>query len=288
MKYNFIRDNQDKFSITRMCQQFNIKRNSYYAWLRRPVSNRKKEDIFLLREIKKIYKDSHKIYGYPRVYMKLKEQGKTYGRNRIYRIMKENGIKAKTYKKYRHKGSCINDNAAVPNILNRNFNPIEKNIAWAMDIKYLWSKAGWIYLCVCMDLFNRKIIGWCASKRAQADIVVKALNNAIKNEKPNKNVIVHSDRGSQFGSNKFKELIKQYNFRQSMSRKGNCWDNACVESFFGKMKTEHFKELSLKNEDDTRYQVFSYIEGFYNRCRIHSTLKYSVPQEYGMKQKNVA
>lgn len=264
----------------RICQAMKISRNSYYAWKRRPVSQRVMEDKMLLEKIKIIHRKSRGIYGSPKIHLELNEQGMHCGHNRVARIMRENDIKSKIVKKYRHRGTAVNDAAAAPNLLNRQFNPSEKNIVWALDITYLRTLQGWVYLCICMDLYNKEIIGWEVSRHATADLAVNTMIKAIKNRTPDRGLIVHSDRGCQFGSHVFIDLLKRHHFQQSMSRKGNCWDNACVESFFGKLKTEHFNELTMKNLGDARHEVFNYIEGFYNRSRIHSGLKYLTPVEY--------
>jgi putative transposase len=283
MKYQFIKEHRNEFTLLGMCRVLNIKKCSYYAWRSRPICNRKKEDMELLKEIKIIHKKSKQVYGSPKIHEELINMGKNCGHNRVARIMRENGIKSKIVKKYKHKGSSVSDKYAAPNILNRNFNPEKKNMVWALDITYLWTRVGWVYLCVCMDLFHKKIVGWSVSKRAKAEIAVKALIMAIRNCKPEKGLIVHSDRGSQFGSNIFKDVIERHKFIQSMSRKGNCWDNACVESFFGKLKVEHFNDIILKSVTDAEYEAFCYIEGFYNRYRRHASLGYLTPVEYEKK-----
>jgi len=256
------------------------KRTSYYAWVRRGECQRAKENRALLHEIIQIHSEYKRRYGAPKIYEELKIRGRTCGHNRVARLMRENNIRAKFIKKYRHKGKCVTDSLAAPNIVDRKFNPENKNMIWAMDLTYIWTKTGWTYLCICMDLFNKSIIGWSLSKRAKADTLIEALKKAIKSRSPGRGLVVHSDRGSQFGSNGFRQILKRHHFVQSMSRKGNCWDNACVESFFARLKTECIYDFNFDNILEVRWELFKYIDIFYNRKRIHSTLGYMTPLSY--------
>jgi len=271
---------ETKFSVTRMCHVLGVKHSSYYAWKKRPVSNREKENIVLLEEIKRIYRENKGRYGSPKIHKQLIALDKKCGHNRVVRLMRENGIRSIINKKYRHQGKAISDEKAAPNLLNREFNPTEPNKVWASDITYINTSSGWKYLCVIMDLYSRNIVGWSVMNNMRASLVVDALKKAYKSRKPPKGILIHSDRGSQYGSKTFRDYLNKEEMIQSMSRKGNCWDNACVESFFKYLKAEELKRIRIKNKQDLQYILFEYIEVFYNRKRIHSHLGYVSPIQY--------
>lgn len=227
-----------------------------------------------------IHKNSRFCYGSPKITFELFKKGLRYGHNRIARIMRQNGIKAKVSKGYRPKSKTIQPHTAFSNFLDRRFVWVKPNMAWATDITYIATKAGWVYLCVFLDLCSRAIVGWSVSKSMKTEFVLEALNNACQKRNPGKNLIIHSDQGVQFGSSDFSEYLKKNNFIQSMSRRGNCWDNACVENFFRLIKVEELNSYIFNDIDEVRYKVFAYIEHFYNRNRSHSRLGYLSPAEY--------
>lgn len=271
---------ENEFSVSRMCHVLGVSRSGYYAWLKAPESQRAIENKEILNHIRDIHHDSKQIYGSPKIKVELKKRGYSISHNRVARIMRENGIKSKVMKKYRPKCKVINASEAASNVLDRRFYWDKPNQAWATDITYIPTKSGWVYLCVFIDLCSRAIVGWAVSKKMKTEFVVKAFSDACKNRKPGENLIIHSDQGSQYGSSEFRWYLKNHNFVQSMSRRGNCWDNACVESFFRLLKVEELNGYSFNGIDEVRYKVFSYIEYFYNRKRIHSQLNYMTPAEY--------
>jgi putative transposase len=277
MKYS------DAFPISRICQVLGVCRSAYYANLNSQESKRDIENKELLDKIHAIHTNSRGVYGSPKIQKVLNNQGYCYGHNRIARIMKENNIKSKVIKKFRKKSKVIKASEAFPNVLNRDFNRKVLDEVWATDITYIPTKKGWTYLCVFMDLCSRKIVGWSVAQNMKTDLVLKAFDNARKARKPGNDLIIHSDQGSQFGSHDFKEYIAKYNFMQSMSRRGNCWDNACVESFFRLIKVEELNDYIFEDLEDVKYKVFSYIEYFYNRQRVHSQLGYISPSDYEKK-----
>jgi transposase InsO family protein len=232
MKYQFIESNKNTFDISIICPVLGVKRVSYYAWKKRPESRRKKANMELLKEIKKIHKKNKEIYGSPRIQSELNDNGKNYGKNRIARLMRENGIYSKIKKKYRYKSKQSNEINACDNIVNRSFNIKKPNKVWVSDITYIPTKEGWLYLCIILDLYSRKIVGWSMDKNMKTELVLKSLQMAMINRKPSNDLIFHSDRGVQYTSGIFKEELEKHQIKQSMSRKGNCWDNACAESFF--------------------------------------------------------
>jgi len=270
----------EEFSVSGMCRIFGVSRSGYYSWLKSSESQRAIENQEILNKIKEIHDNSRQIYGSPKIQFELKKYGYSVGHNRVARIMRENGIKSKVVKKFRPKSKVIDASEAVSNVLDRRFYWDKPDQAWATDITYIATRAGWVYLCVFLDLCSRAIVGWAVDKRMKTELVIKAFNNACNNKKPGKNLIIHSDQGSQYGSKEFKDYIKNHKFVQSMSRRGNCWDNACVESFFRLIKVEELNGYNFNNVDEVRYKVFSYIEYFYNRKRIHSQLNYMTPIEY--------
>ncbi len=277
MKYKNI------FPVSRMCQILGVSRSGYYDWCKEPESPRSKENQILLKHIKQIHAESNKNYGSPKIRNELLKLGFTCGHNRVARLMHENGIVAKVVKKVRPRGSVIKLGTENPNILDRQFIWEKPNKAWATDITYIPTSSGWVYLCVFLDLCSRSIVGWSVASHMKTEMVLQAFDRAIAKRNPGKDLIIHSDQGSQFGSNAFRNYLEENNFIQSMSRRGNCWDNACVESFFRLIKVEELNDYRFQNIEEVQYIVFRYIELFYNRRRIHSLLNYMTPAEFEEK-----
>lgn len=268
------------FPVSRMCHVLGVSRSGYYDWLKVPESQRSLENRELLAHIKEIHSESKQRYGSPKILIELAKRGYHYGHNRVSRIMRENGIKSKVVKKFRPKGKTIRLGEAASNVLERRFHWEKPNQAWATDITYIPTKSGWVYLCVFLDLCSRAIVGWSVSENMKAELALKALENACTRRKPGEDLIIHSDQGSQYGSELFRQHLKNYKFIQSMSRRGNCWDNACVESFFRLIKVEELNDYHFENIEEVQFVIFRYIEHFYNRKRIHSKLGYMSPVNY--------
>lgn len=205
MKYNFIKSYKKEFKISRMCHVLGVNRSGYYSWINRPASKRKLSNLNLLKDIKRIHESSNKIYGSPKIFKELRKEGKIIGHNRVATLMKKHNIKSKVKKKYRKHLSIVDDNKSSLNILNRDFNPTEPNKSWCTDITYISTKRGWVYLCVFIDLYSKKIVGWSVDSHMKTSLILKALKMAIIRRKPKKDLIIHSDRGSQYGSNEFKK-----------------------------------------------------------------------------------
>lgn len=284
MKYLFISKHKKEFPIQRMCQVLGVKPVTFYAWQTRPQSKRSMENEILLKRIRIIHKESKELYGSPKIYQALKNQNVLYGKNRIARIMKENDIKAKIRKKFRVKSRVIKSIHASENLLQREFNVKRPNMVWVTDITYIPTRLGWMYLCVFIDLFSRKIVGWSMARHMKAEMVVAALKMAYLNRRPGAGLIIHSDQGSQYGSIEFRQILVSLGMVQSMSGRGNCWDNACAESFFHLLKTELIQFMSYQDYEEAKISIFEYMEVFYNRLRIHSTLGYQSPSVYEMKK----
>lgn len=263
-----------------MCCVLQVSKSGYYAWIGRPASQRAKTNARLVDEIKTVYVENRKAYGSPRIHMALQKKGILCGHNRVARLMRSNYIIAqRQFRRKRHQITSHGRNLA-PNLVNRNFHVTKPDYVWAADITVLWSGSGWLYLAVVMDLYSRRIIGWAMQKRMTEDLAVNALKMAVDHRKPKGEIIHHSDQGSQYASDSFRRELKLNRITPSMSHKGDCYDNAVVESFFKSLKAEIPKEDRSKTREETRSKLFEYIEVFYNRKRLHSTLGYQSPVEY--------
>ena len=280
MKYGFIERHRSQFAVERMCRTLGVRRSGYYAWLGRVPCRRRIEDERLFVRIGESWKKSKKSYGSPRILKDLRAWGERCGRNRVARLMRENGIAAKTKKKFKATTNSRHNLPVAPNLLNREFNVERPDEAWVGDITYIWTREGWLYLAVVLDLFSRKVIGWGMGERLTAEIALSAFNMAILNRRPSAGLIFHSDRGVQYASDAFRKLLERHGFVQSMSRKGDCWDNAVAESFFHSLKTEHVYFEDYKTRVEAIGKIFEYIEVFYNRARRHSSLEYRSPAEF--------
>jgi len=262
-----------------MCRVMRVHHSGFYAWLHEPESSRAKENKRLLGLILDSYNASDGIYGSRRVYFDLQEMGESCSENRIARLMKQHGIKAvRGYKKPRYKTG--HPAQSSPNHLNRQFTVAAPNQTWVTDITYIRTHQGWLYLAVIVDLFSRQVIGWSMKENQARDIVLDALMMAFWRRRPTSEVVIHSDQGSQYGSDDWHRFLRDHNMKASMSRRGNCWDNAVAESFFSSLKKERVRKIIYKTRDDARSEIFDYIEVFYNRKRRHSHLGNVSPVDY--------
>jgi len=265
-----------------------VSRSGYYAWLKRPESNRKRQNKELLTEIHKTYQLSRGTYGSPRITKALHKQGITCGKNRVARLMRENGIVAKTKRKYKATTNSKHNYPVAANLLNQNFSVDKPNQVWVADITYIPTDEGWLYLASIEDLFQRKIVGWSMDSTMTRQLVLDALRQAVRRFRPPVGLIHHSDRGSQYASYEYQQALRDYGMLTSMSRKGNCYDNACMESFFGTLKRELIYGNRFKTRAEARQAIFEYIEVFYNRIRLHSALGYMSPLEYELAFQSAA
>ena len=285
MKYAFIHRHKITYPIEVMCRVLQASRSRYYVWQKGRVGPRELRRRELLAEIKKIYEEFRGNYGSPRIVQELRKRGFIFNRKTVEDLMRKNGIAAKRKKKFK---ATTNSNHNLPiakNLLKRNFKAKRPNQAWVGDITYIPTDEGWLYLATCIDLFSRKVVGWSMSSRMTADIVVDAFRMALFRQKRSAPRIMHSDRGSQYASEAFRDELKAHGCKQSMSRKGNCWDNAVAESFFGTLKTELVYHEKYKTREEARLHIFDYIEMFYNRRRQHSYLNYLSPEEFEKSMK---
>ena len=278
LTYQFIEANKKHYSIEAMCQLLEVAPSGYYAWLKKPISDRAQEDARLLRLIRASFERSHGIYGAPRVFLDLREAGEACSKHRVARLMRENGLRAQGGFRIK-RVSAGKPAVLIPNLLQRQFTVSQPNKAWVTDITYIRTWEGWLYLAVVMDLFSRKIVGWSTGATIQRELVLDALLMATRRRHP-RGTLIHSDQGSQYGSDAWKRFCRSNHLEPSMSRKGNCWDNAVAESFFGSLKKERIKKHIYKNRALATEDISDYIETFYNRSRRHSHLSGVSPDEY--------
>jgi putative transposase len=262
------------------CRVLQVSRAGFYRWLIRGISKQARERQELLKEVMLIHKGSRGNYGSPRVQEALKKKGIHHNHKTVEKIMKENGIRAKRKKKFKVTTDSNHKLPVAENVLNRQFKTEEKDKAWVSDITYVSTEEGWLYLAVFIDLYSRKVLGWSMSSWITSELVLNAFRMAIAKRGYKVNPLVHSDRGSQYASDLFVDELKLRSCDQSMSRKGNCWDNAVAESFFSTLKTELIHHEKFKTKKEAEVKIFDYVEIFYNKQRLHSTLNYMTPDEF--------
>ncbi|WP_212541871.1 IS3 family transposase [Pantoea sp. AMG 501] len=278
-KYRFINEHRTVWGVMTMCRVLNVARAGFYAWLHNPVSARDKDNQRLLMLIRDSYSLSGGVYGYRRVHGDLNEIGETCGKNRVGRIMQQNRIKAvRGYKAPRRIAG--RPSVVAPNRVQRQFTVVRANQVWVTDITYIRTWQGWLYLAVVIDLFARNVVGWSMKPTLSRELALDALMMAVWRRKPDGEVIVHSDQGSQYGSDDWQRFCRANNLAPSMSRRGNCWDNAVAESFFSSLKKERIRKRIYKTRDLARADIFDYIEVFYNRARRHSHLGGLSPEAF--------
>ena len=283
MKYSFITQHKKTWPIDVMCQLMGINRNSYYSYQRRhhnkPLDP---EHQGMLEWVKKVSESSQYSYGNRRMKNALNALGYAVGRKKTRRLMKEAGVFVRYRKKYKVTTNSNHKKPLFENVLNRQFTTTQPNQAYVSDITYVNTQEGWLYLAIVIDLFSRKVVGWSMSPRMTANLVCDALKMAIWQRKPKRGLIVHSDRGSQYASHDYRKLLQMYGCIGSMSRKGNCWDNAVAESFFGSLKQERVQWRHYQTRYEAQQDILNYISMFYNSYRLHSFLGYANPSQFEM------
>jgi putative transposase len=280
MKYEFMNNHKNEFSIEKMSKVFNISRSGYYQFIQAEPSKRSLENKRLLGKIEVIHQESRQTYGSPRIHAELCSQGETCSRKRIARLMKKSGIEAKMKKRFKITTKANPKAKAAPNLLQQDFTAEMPNQRWVADFTYVATSEGWLYVAIVLDLFSRKIVGLAMEERMTADLVLKALEQVILHRKPQAGLIHHSDKGSQYTSQDFQTLLALYGLIASMSGTGNCFDNATAESFFHTLKTEHVYFEHYETRDQARVSIFEYSMIFYNVKRRHSTLGYLSPEVF--------
>lgn len=270
---------RSQFRVAKMAEVLNVSRSGFYIYLKRPTSNRELENQILLEKIKIIYKGSHGIYGYPRITDELRNDSAP-SKNRVYRLMKANDIKAKTVKKYKATTNSKHNLPVAENLLNREFKAEKPNQKWVSDITYVATDEGWLYLAGVLDLYGRTVVGFAMAEHMKKSLVIDALNQAISRTGAKQGLLLHSDRGVQYASKEYQAILNKHQFVCSMSRKGNCYDNAPMESFWGKLKQEWLYGKRFKTRAEAKAAIFEYIEVFYNRRRKHSNNAYKAPMAF--------
>ncbi|MWT51922.1 IS3 family transposase [Escherichia coli] len=279
LRYAFIRDNTCCWPVRLLCRVLDVHPSGFYAWLQQPHSQHHQADLRLTGQIKQFWLESGCVYGYRKIHLDLRDSGQQCGVNRVWRLMKRVGIKAQVgYRSPRaRKGEA---SIVSPNRLQRQLNPDAPDKRWVTDITYIRTHEGWLYLAVVVDRCSRKIIGWSIQSRMTKDIVLNALLMAVWRRNPQKQVLVHSDQGSQYTSHEWQSFLKSHGLEGSMSRRGNCHDNAVAESFFQLLKRERIKKKSYGTREEARSDIFDYIEMFYNSKRRHGSSDQMSPTEY--------
>lgn len=263
-----------------MCQALDVSRSGYYSWIDRPDSARAIRHRDLTEKIRSVHQGTRQIYGSPRIHGELKDLGEVVGKNTVALLMRRSGIQSRVHRRFLVTTNSRHDQPAAPNRLRRNFKAARANEKWVSDVTGIATRKGWLYLATVMDLYSRKLVGWSMSRSNSSRLVSDALEMAVAQRGDVTGVVLHSDRGRPYVSNEYRQLLKNHGIRCSMSRKGDCWDNAPMESFYHSLKTEWVIFEDYRDHDEARASIFDYIELFYNRKRRHSALSYLSPDNY--------
>jgi transposase InsO family protein len=284
MSFCFIEDHRDAYPVQLMCSVLEVSPAGYYAWRSRPQSARSAANGELLSAIKQVHQDNHGRYGSPRIHIALQNQGRSASRGRIERLMRRHGMRAIMAPARRVRTTdSRHDLPIAPNRLDRNFTAAAPNRVWLADITYIETDEGWLYLAAVMDLFSRKIVGWAMRDHLRTELASTALAMAISRQRPDQGLVHHSDRGVQYAAHDYRSRLQSAGIQASMSRKADCYDNAPMESFFHTLKTELVHHRKYATRAEAQRDIFAYIEGFYNRTRLHSAIGYISPIEMERK-----
>lgn len=280
MRFRCVEDQRGTWPVRVLCDTLEVSASGYYAWRGRPESARAVANRALLADIRRIHEQHRDRYGAPRIHAALRAEGRSVSRGRIERLMRHHGIRAATRRRFRVVTTDSNHGLPVAdNLLDQTFLATRPNEIWLADISYIPTDEGWLYLAVVLDLFSRKVVGWAMRDHLRQELAIAALTMAIQRQRPGRGVIHHSDRGSQYAAGDYRALLKANGIVPSMSRKGNCWDNAPMESWFHTLKTELVHHTRYTSRDEARRDLFAYIETYYNRQRLHSALGYRTPEQ---------
>ena len=281
MKFAWIKDHADQFDIRVMLKTLRVSKSGYYDWIDRPISQCAKRRQEIVEQIRKAYKDSHNIYGSPRIAVELKASGMKVCQNTVAKYMRQEGLKSKVKRPFRVRTTDSNHGHPVAmNLLDRTFSAQAPDRKWCVDITYVPTGEGWLYLAAVIDLFSRKIVGWEMADHLRAELCVNALSMAIERRRPDPGLLHHSDRGVQYACEAYRSFLDRYGIEPSMSRTGDCYDNAAMESFFSTLKRELIYHEKYQTRDEARLSIFEYIEVFYNRKRRHSAIGYQSPESF--------
>jgi putative transposase len=280
LRYRFIEAEKAAYPVRLICRLLQVSRSGYYAWRTRPESPRAQVDRRLLINLRAAFNASRHTYGSPRIHQELRAQGHPDGRHRIARLMRVHGLRGRHRRRFRTTTQSNHAHPVAANVLARRFDPRAPNQAWVSDITYVWTLEGWLYLCVILDLYSRRVVGWAMGARIDQALTLRALNMALANRASNPGLVHHSDRGSQYAANAYRQVLAAHHVTCSMSRQGDCWDNAVAESFFATLKIELVYGARFATRAQAQHAMFEYIEVFYNRTRRHSYLGYVSPVNY--------
>jgi transposase InsO family protein len=279
MKFAFIRAEKANFPVAALCRNLQVTRQGYYAFEQRPQSARAAQEVLLRECVREAHARSKGRYGSPRVHQALRREGHRVSKRRVERVMRSLGLCARERRRYRVTTAAHPDHDKAPNVLNREFSATRPNQCWVTDISYVWTDEGWCYLAVILDLFSRAVVGWALDASLSTTLPLAALDMALRRRGPVAGLLHHSDRGCQYTSAEYRTELARRGIEVSMSRRGNCWDNAVAESFFSTIKAELIRSQHWTGRLELRTAVFEYIEVFYNRRRLHSSLSYRTPLE---------
>jgi len=280
MKYGFIREHAERWPVVHQCRLLGVQRSAYYDWRDSPGIVIPPQELALRRRMKELFRASRDSLGSRTMMKNLREEGFAIGRDRTRRLMKALNLTVKQKRRYKATTDSKHQLPVAENVLNRQFNPTGPNQVWGADITYLWTQEGWMYLAVVIDLYSRRVVGWAMDRRMKKALVIRALLMAINLRKPPADLIHHSDRGSQYASHAYQNLLRLHGMIASMSRKGNCWDNAPVERFFSSLKREWTGDCLYRTRQEAMADVREYVAVYYNSMRLHSTLGYKTPLDY--------
>ena len=285
MRFSFVKAEKANYPIQILCRVLDVSRSGYYAWLRRRPSARRQADARLSIEIAISHRRSRRNYGSPRVFKDLREKGLRVSRKRVERLMRQEGLKPKRTRNFRNTTNSNHSLPVAPNILARKFTVDRPNTVWAGDITYVWTAEGWLYLAVLLDLYSRRVVGWAVRETLDTPIALEALDKALKSRQPGPGLVHHTDRGVQYCSRAYRSRLEESGCLPSMSRVGNCWDNAVSESFFASMKREIDDFENLPTQEAAIAAIADYIDNFYNPQRRHSSAGYLSPLEFELRSK---
>jgi putative transposase len=278
--FSFIEEHRTRWPVTLMCEVFEVSTSGFYAWLARPESEQERRRQAILQEVRSIHLEVKRRYGSPRVHAELKEREIGCCKNTVAKLMREDGIRAKTARKFKATTDSDHKRPVALNLLDRQFNPEGPNRVWLGDITYIPTREGWLYLSAVEDLYSRMVVGWSMAEHMESRLVVDALEMAVQRRLPGAGLLAHPDRGSQYQSEHYQMLLVAHGIECSMSGKGQCWDNAPMESFFGTLKKELVHDESYHTRAEAKSSIFEYIEAFYNPVRRHSALGYLSPVQF--------
>lgn len=286
MKFAFVLAEKASYPIAMLCRVLEVSRSGFHAWRGRPPAPRHRSDAQLAARVVAVYTRSRKTYGSPRVHAELKARGVRVGRKRVERLMRENGLEARRKRRFRKTTDSKHSNPIAPNVVARNFDVAAPDRVWATDVTAIWTFEGWQYLAVILDLFSRRVVSWATSANNDTGLALEALRAGLRLRRPRTGLVHHSDRGSPYGSADYRAVLCSHGIIASMSRKGDCWDNAVAESFFATLRAELVDHQQYATRDAANASISDYIEGFYNIERRHSHLDYLNPIEFELRTKN--